>query len=238
VTPALSLPLFLFLNGRQGLPHPADGGMISVGTVLRTRKINIDAVLETSRKNEPPRTFTKRLMKKEKIVNGDLLYHSVHGLCRVERITQPSSSGQGDLSYSLVPKIVARMKSRFVISAKDLEISGFHCLVSPREANKILLYLKAGNGKSHAGTDPSSNLQEQAWGLARALQTFAYDKFEAKDQRKRQALERSAKGLVGELSCVFKITLKKTADRVLKNLGRTSRINPSVLSALALAGED
>ena len=177
-------------------------------------------------------------MKKEKIANGDLLYHPIHGLCRVERVTRPSSPGQGDLSYSLVPKIAAKMKSRFVISAVDLEISGFHGLVTPREANKILHYLKAGNGKGHPGTDSSSNLQDQAWGLARALQTFAYDKFEAKDQRKRQALERSAKGLVGELSCVFKITLKKTADRVLKNLGHTSRINPSVLSALALAGED
>ena len=80
--------------------------------------------------------------------------------------------------------------------------------------------------------------QDQAWGLAQSLQAFAHDKFETKDQRKRQALERSARGLVGELSCVFKTTLKKTADRIQKSLGRTSRINPSVLSALALAGED
>ena len=177
-------------------------------------------------------------MKKEKLANGDLLYHPIHGLCRIERVTRPSPSGQEGLSYSLVPKITARMKSRFVIAAKDLEISGFHGLVPRSEANKILRYLKVGNGKSRSAADSSSNLQDQAWGLARALQTFAYDKFEAKDQRKRQALERSAKGLVGELSCVFKLTLKKTADRVLKNLGHTSRINPSVLSALALAGED
>jgi hypothetical protein len=177
-------------------------------------------------------------MKKAKIVNGDLLYHSTHGLCRVERVTRPSASGQEGLSYSLVPKVAAKMKSRFVISASDLEISGFHGLVSPKEANKILNYLKSGNGKSRPGTDSTQAPQDQAWGLAHALQTFAYDKFEAKDQRKRQALERSARGLVGELSCVFKITLKKTADRVLKNLGHTSRINPSVLSALALAGED
>lgn len=177
-------------------------------------------------------------MKKEKIANGHLLYHPIHGLCRIERVTPPGPYDQRGPSYSLVPKVATRMKARFVISAADLEISGFHGLVTPREANKILNYLKAGNGKGHPGTDSSSNLQDQAWGLARALQTFAYDKFEAKDQRKRQALERSAKGLVGELSCVFKITLKKTADRVLKNLGHTSRINPSVLSALALAGED
>ena len=180
----------------------------------------------------------KSPMKKEKIVNGDLLFHSVHGLCRVERVTQPSPSDHGGPSYSLVPKIAAKMKSRFVISASDMEVSGFHGLVSPREANKILRYLKIGNGKGHPSSSTSSNSQVHAWDLAQGLLSFAYDKFEAKDQKKRQALERSAKGLVGELSCVFKLTLKKTADRIQKNLGRTSRINPSVLSALTLAGED
>jgi len=174
-------------------------------------------------------------MKKAKIANGDLLYHSTHGLCRVERVTRPSSS-EG-LSYSLVPKVAHRMKSRFVISAADMELSGFHELVSPKEANKILHYLKAGNDNGHPATGTEAPAEEQAWGLARSLQAFAHDKFEAKDQRKRQALERSARGLVGELSCVFKTTLKKTADRIQKSLGRT-RINPSVLSALTLAGED
>jgi hypothetical protein len=195
-------------------------------------------VFETSRIIDLPRTLTKGLMKKEKIASGDLLYHSVHGLCRVERVTRPSPSDQGGPSYSLVPKVAVKMKSRFVISAADLEISGFHNLVPRKEAMKILRYLKGGNGKGRSETKVSGNLQDQAWDLARALQTFAYDKFEAKDQRKRQALERSAKGLVGELSCVFKLTLKKTADKVLRNFGNTSRINPSVLSALALAGED
>jgi len=177
-------------------------------------------------------------MKKEKIANGDLLYHPVHGLCRVERVTPPDSSRGVGLSYSLVPKMVAKMKSRFVISAADLEVSGFHGLVSTKEANKILLFLKSKNGKDHPEGAAPSNLQDQTWGLARTLRTLAHDKFEAKDQRKRQALERSARGLVGELSCVFKLTSKKTADRILKHLGHASRINPSVLSALTLAGED
>lgn len=174
----------------------------------------------------------KNLMKKEKIVNGDLLYHSTHGLCRVERVTHPGPS------YSLVPKIAVKMKSRFVISATDMEVSGFHRLISPREANKILRYLKVGNGKKHSKPSVSSNPQVHAWGLAQGLLGFAYDKFEAKDQKKRQALERSVRGLVGELSCVFKLTPKKTVGKIQKNLGRTSRINPSVLSALTLAGED
>ncbi|HOW88081.1 MAG TPA: hypothetical protein PKV84_05455 [Candidatus Omnitrophota bacterium] len=177
-------------------------------------------------------------MKKEKIMNGDLLFHPVHGLCRVDRITPSSSSDHRGPSYSLVPKIAARMKSRFIISAADMEVSGFHGLVSPKEANKILHYLKAGNGKGRPAAETPSSPQAQAWNLAHGLLSLAYDKFEAKDQKKRQALEHSAKGLVGELSCVFKWTLKETACRIRKSMGRTSRINPSVLSALTLAGED
>ena len=177
-------------------------------------------------------------MKKAKIANGDLLYHSVHGLCRVERVTKPSPSERNGSSYSLVPKIATKMKSRFVISAADMEISGFHGLVSPREANHILEYFKTGESRLASKTIPPPPRRNPAWELAQELLSFANDKFEAKDQRKRQALERSAKGLVGELSCVFKTSLKKTADRIQKSLGNTAKINPSVISALTLAGED
>ena len=51
-------------------------------------------------------------------------------------------------------------------------------------------------------------------------------------------LERSAKGLVGELAFVFKSTLKEAATKVQKSLGNTSKINPLVLVALAHASED
>lgn len=197
----------------------------------RSRPVLVEVLAKPLERMNRPRP-KKSPMKKEKIVNGDLLFHPVHGLCRVERVTQPGPS------YSLVPKIATKMKSRFVISAADMEVSGFHNLVSPKEANKILHYLKAGNGKDRPGSDTTTSPQVHAWDLAHGLLTFAHDKFEAKDQRKRQALERSAKGLVGELACVFKLTLKKTADRIQKNLGRGPRINPSVLSALTLAGED
>lgn len=77
-----------------------------------------------------------------------------------------------------------------------------------------------------SATDPSGN------------GTCVDDKFEAKDQRKRQKLEQSAKGLVGELAFVLKMTLKETASRIQKSLGNASKINRSVLVALANASED
>lgn len=177
------------------------------------------------------------------IAEGDLLYHAVHGLCRVDEINKQIQSGKPALYYSLVPKAAGHMKTRFVIPAGDIEISGFHRLVSPVEANKILNYLKTGNKKTVSPAVTPKDVappipQNQAWGLARTIVAFSHEKFEARDQRKRQMLERSAQGLVGELALVFKITLKETAAKVQKSLGSTSRINPSVLAALAEAGGD
>ena len=182
------------------------------------------------------------LMVQEEKVRGDLLYHAVHGLCRVDEIIQENQSGREVSCYSLVPKAASQMKTRFIIATADVETSGFHALVSRKEANKILDYLKAGDKKTTLPTitpktASSFAWQNQTWGLARAILSFSHEKFEAQDQRKRQLLERSAKGLVGELALVFKITLKETAARVQKSLGNTSKINPSVLVALAHAGD-
>jgi len=179
----------------------------------------------------------------EEIVEGALLYHAVHGLCRMDKIIKQNQSGKEVLYYSLVPKTADKTKTRFIINAADMKASGFHVLVSLKEANKILEYLKAGNiAATPSGAAPktvsSFAQQNQTWSLAQGILSFSHDKFEAKDQRKRQMLERSARGLVGELAFVFKITLKETAARVQKSLGNTSKINPSVLVALAHAGED
>ncbi len=178
----------------------------------------------------------------ESFATGDLLFHPVHGLCRIDRINSHQEAGKPVLSYSLVPKAMGRMKSRFVISAADVEISGFHEVVSRKEANKILAFLKKGKSDLNpsSGRDKFEGVFPEnydAWSLARAILFFSRDKFDAKDQRKRQQLERSARGLVGELAVVFRSSLKDTAEKIQKSLGNRSKINPLVLVALAHAGE-
>ena len=169
----------------------------------------------------------------KKIVQGDLLYHSVHGLCRVKEIIEQGQSNKKALYYSLVPKLNTQMKVRFVIAVDDIEISGFHLLVSLKEANEILEYLKTDEA------DPSDFDQDnQTWALAKSILSFSHDKSEARDQRKRQILERSANGLVRELAFVLEIPVKESAAKVRKSLQRTSKINPLVLTALEHAGED
>ena len=153
------------------------------------------------------------------IAEGDFLYHAVHGVCRVVEIDKQKQSGKHSLSYSLVPKVARQMKARFIIEAAGMEASGFHTLVSLKEANKILDYLKAGD-KTTAPSAPNPKIrpsfvgEDHAWGFARAILSFSREKFEAKDQRKRQLLERSARGLVGELALVFMISLKEAAARI------------------------
>ena len=183
------------------------------------------------------------IQERAKIVEGDLLYHPVHGTCRVNQISKQGQSGKQLLYYSLVPRLIGRMKVRFVISAGDMETSGFHALVSRKEANRILDYLKEGDRtnllfNTNPKTSSSFAEQNQTWNLARAILSFSYEKFEAKDQRKRHILERSAKGLIGELASVFKITLKEASSRVQDSLGEASKINPLVLLALAEIGRD
>ena len=122
------------------------------------------------------------------------------------------------------------MKARFIIAVTDIETSGFHGLLSIKEAIEVLDYLKAGDSRA-VQTNPT-------WALAQSILSFSSGKFKTKDPRKRQMLERSVKGLVGELACVLKMTLKETTARVQKSLGTLSQINLSVLSALAHAAED
>ena len=46
-------------------------------------------------------------MIKEEIVEGDLLYHAVHGVCRVKEIIKQKQAGKEVIYYSLVPKVAS-----------------------------------------------------------------------------------------------------------------------------------
>lgn len=163
------------------------------------------------------------------VAKQDLLYHPAHGLCRVDRITEREQSGKKVPCYSLVPKVTSKMKVRFVIAAPDLESSGFHRVVSAKEASRILDYLKDGTG--------NAGRTDQAWVLAQNILGFSTEKLKTRDQRKRQLLEHSVKGLVGELACAFNSTLREASSRVEKSLARFSKADPKVLAALERAAE-
>lgn len=168
---------------------------------------------------------------------GDLLYHAVHGLCRVDCVARENRAGKETLSYSLVPKVANRMKERFIITSTDLFESGFHVLITQEEAHQVLSCLQSGKIESKAPSfSPSS--ENQIWDLARDILSFSRETVEIKDHKQRQLLDRSAKGLIRELAYVFQITLKETAAKIRKCLGDTPKINPTVLVALIRASGD
>lgn len=176
-------------------------------------------------------------MIREKLVRDGLMYHSAHGLCRIDRIMKESREGKEVLCYALVPKTYSRMKVRFVIADADIEASGFHPLISPAEANKILDYLKAGDmAADFKDITPEAGLafelSSHPWGLAKGILTFSRHTPEIKDQKKRQTLERFARGLVEEFAIVFKTTTKESSTQILRSLGNRAKINPLVLVAL------
>ncbi|MBI3313910.1 MAG: hypothetical protein HYZ83_06720 [Candidatus Omnitrophica bacterium] len=165
---------------------------------------------------------------KETIVKDDLLFHSVHGLCRVSAVVQ---SGQSkETSYALLPVLINRAKVRFVVPESSLESSGFSKLISSREADAILDYFKTGK--------KADSKCSQAWEQAVWIWSESYNKDSLKDARKRQKLERSVRGLSGELAYVLKMTVKEIAEKIRKNLGPVSQINPLVLTVLANADKD
>ena len=182
-------------------------------------------------------------MPQESLAKGNLLYHPVHGLCRIDQVIHDNQSGKKTMSYSLVPKVIQKMKTRFIIQNTDIKVSGFHSLVSVKEADKILDYLKAGDSDAIPSgvaleAVAAYSQPNETWSLAKTILSFPADKVQGRDQRKRQVLEQSVKGLIGELALVFEITLKETADKIQKSLGNPAKINPVVLTAITRAGSD
>ena len=158
-----------------------------------------------------------------------MLYHSTHGLCQIKEVVQQKQMDKDALYYALVPKSTTRMSERFLIPVDHIATSGFHSLVSPQQANAVLDFLKGRNGApAHDGP---------VWGWASDILTFCREMPQAREQRKRQIMQQSLRGLIGELAIVLGISLQEVADKVRKNLEFSFKLNPPILSALSHAAD-
>ena len=180
----------------------------------------------------PPKRKASKLLEA-----GSLLYHPVHGICRIQSITKEPVAGRLAPFYALVPNVRHRDRSRFVVAAADIETSGFHELVSEAETKKILQYLTSGKADEKKLTGSYAE-DTCTWALAEALLLCARDPMSTKDQRRRQLLDRSVRGLLREFSFVLELTVRDTSLLIQKSLGKSAKINPSVLTVLAQTVED
>ena len=163
------------------------------------------------------------------IAKNDLLFHPVHGLCRVSTMTRPEPPEEIP-SYTLLPVSNNKAKVRFVVPGSALEESGFSKVISTADGNAILRYFKT--GKKRKSED------SQAWKLAELIETEARSKDSIKDGRKRQQMDRAVKGLAGELAFVLELTVQEVVEKIQKNLEHASDVNPLVLTALANVEKD
>lgn len=158
-----------------------------------------------------------------KILKNELLFHSIHGLCRVAEVTKAAPSEQA--SCFLRPVSQTRSKARFTVPLDLLESSGFNKIVSAKDAAEILEYFKTGDKKKSA--------EGNAWTMAVTLRTEARSKEVLKDKRKAQQLNLLVKSLTNELSIVLESHVTETRAKIQENLSPASKINPSILTALA-----
>jgi hypothetical protein len=176
-------------------------------------------------------------------VEGDLLYHAIHGLCRIDRILSRDGDGKQGTFYSLSPRVYKKNNPRYVFSAENVTNTGFHAPISVADANAILAYFKKGlRGKE---TVPASlpNARSFAedhttWELAKFILGCAHDTFDTKDKRKRETLKRATRGLIIELAFVLQVPLAEAIFQVRKSLEHSGKVEPLVLAALTEAGED
>lgn len=167
-------------------------------------------------------------MIKSAVKKNDLLFHPVHGLCRVTTIT--SATQAEELHYTLLPVVKNKGAIRFVVSQSALENSGFNKFISPKVGHAILDFFKTSKK-----TGPQNS---QAWELALLIDSESSNKESVKDARKRHRLFRAVKGLARELAFVLNKPTKEIAETIQKNLGHNSEINPMVLTALANIDKD
>ncbi len=158
----------------------------------------------------------------KKISKNELLFHSVHGLCRVTEVTKKAAATPA--ACSLRPVAQTRSNSRFMVPLDLLESSGFNRMVPVQDALEILEYLKNGKKKESA--------EGNAWTLAVTLRTEARSKEVLKDKRKAQQINQLVKSLANEIAIVLSFTVADARQKIRESLSPDSKINPLVLAAL------
>ena len=179
------------------------------------------------------------MTKKLAYQRGSLLYHSSHGPCHVRDIIKQTQSGKDQYYYSLESKQARFRGAKFLIDTDQVETSGFHPAISPKEANRILSYLKTSDPKDRQLGDGQSKvilglIQENApWTFARVILIFSRERDGKSAKAKREMLGRAVRGLLLELSFALEIPEEKVLLRMKKSLKHNAKVNSWALDTIS-----
>ncbi len=176
---------------------------------------------------------------------GELLFHSVHGLCLVKEIVAGQGMGEEGPCYRIEPKRTYPFQSgqSFFISLNHVADSGFHVPMKAAEAEHILDYLREGVPRPDYEI-----LQAEAGGrhlvhmstpleFATAILTILARKECEYGRQDRQIFKRSAEGLTREIAFALHIPMMEAGIRIRKSLAHTAKIAPwmkSIFERLAI----
>ncbi len=177
-------------------------------------------------------------VKKATYKKGNRLFHSTHGSCQIKEVITQTSAGKSQSYYSLESKQTRFKGVRFLVDVHQVETSGFHPLLTVKEANKIVDYLKTANAKdAQLGVEQPKKIlsliqENNPWSFARVVLIFAREK-DGKDAKgRREMLTRAARGLIHELSFSLEV-LEEEAVPIIKKSLKSRKANSWVLDAIS-----
>lgn len=183
------------------------------------------------RKTEKARTEHAAATKGLPFQRGDVLFHSIHGLCVVKGIVGKHSGLEG-LSYWIEPARSGKHLSRYFVGVHQAIQSGFHRPISKREIESLFESFHGGKTepKNFSHEDYSFRLRTISQGntaqaFAKVLQ-MAVSKRLYCDRGESKLVKHAAEALAQEIAVVLKITVKKAFSLIKKHLRSHLAVHP------------
>jgi RNA polymerase-interacting CarD/CdnL/TRCF family regulator len=183
------------------------------------------------RKTKKARTKHAAATKGLPFQRGDMLFHSIHGLCVVKGIVGKSGGLEG-LSYWIEPARPGKHLSRYFVGVHQAIQSGFHRPISKKEIETIFESFRC--GKTGVENFPKENYSFQLRTVSQGntapvfaqVLLMAVSKQLYCDRGESKIVKRAAEALAQEIAVVLKITVEKAFSLIRKHLRSHLTVHP------------
>jgi RNA polymerase-interacting CarD/CdnL/TRCF family regulator len=162
---------------------------------------------------------------------GDVLFHSIHGLCLVKGIIGKPSGLEG-LSYWIEPARPGKHLSRYFVGVYQAIQSGFHRPISKKETEDIFVSFRCGKTEPENFPNENYSLRLRTVAQGNTAQAFAEVLLMAVskqlycDRGESKIVKHAAEALAQEIAIVLKISVKKAFSLIRKNLRSHLVVHP------------
>jgi RNA polymerase-interacting CarD/CdnL/TRCF family regulator len=162
---------------------------------------------------------------------GDVLFHSIHGLCVVKGIVGKPSGLEG-LSYWIEPARPGKHLSRYFVGVYQAIQSGFHRPISEKEIEGIFVSFRCGKTALEHFPNENYSFQLRTVSQGNTAQAFAkvilmaVSKQLYCDRGESKIVKHAAEALAQEIAIVLKIPVKKAFSLIRKNLRSHLVVHP------------